>query len=89
MSYEQRAAESKTGIPSPLYGVSLFSGAGIGDLGFRSAGVSFLAMCEKASDRAALAQLNFPEAKVHTEDVNNVEDDLCRPQCAPWSFFVR
>lgn len=62
----------------PLYGVSLFSGAGIGDLGFRAAGVSFLAMCEKESDRAALTALNFPDAKVWAHDLNEVGDLLCQ-----------
>jgi len=49
------------------WGVSLFSGAGIGDLGFRNAGVDFKVMCEKEADRAALARLNFQNVKFFLE----------------------
>jgi DNA (cytosine-5)-methyltransferase 1 len=62
---------------STLKGVSLFSGAGIGDLGFRAAGVEFLAMCELEKDRSALAELNFPEARHFAKDVREAADDLC------------
>jgi DNA (cytosine-5)-methyltransferase 1 len=78
MRRQRPSTKESPDLPPPLYGVSLFSGAGIGDLGFRAAGVSFLAMCEKESDRAELAQRNFPEAKVHAQDVNDVADLLCR-----------
>lgn len=43
--------------------VSLFSGAGIGDVGYRAAGFEFLSMCELEPERAALAKLNFPSAR--------------------------
>lgn len=52
-----------------LLATSLFSGAGIGDIGFRAAGSQFIAMCEIAPDRAALAALNFPEAAHLTGDI--------------------
>lgn len=58
-------------------GVSLFSGAGIGDLGFRAAGVDFLAMCEVEHDRAALAEFNFPEAKHFAKDIKEVGSEFC------------
>jgi DNA (cytosine-5)-methyltransferase 1 len=51
---------------------SLFSGAGIGDLGLKAAGFNFTAMCELEHDRAALCRLNFPEAVVFAEDVTEV-----------------
>ncbi len=60
-----------------LPAVSLFSGAGIGDLGFRAAGMTFLAMCELEEDRAALGQLNFPEAKHFRRSIEDVGDELC------------
>ena len=63
-------------IFKPMYGVSLFSGAGIGDLGFRAAGVQFLAACELEHDRTALAALNFPEARHFATDINDVSDDI-------------
>src|SRR4051812_10481967 len=49
--------------------VSLFSGAGIGDLGFKAAGFRFISMCEIEPERAALARLNFPEAAVFPGDI--------------------
>lgn len=78
MSPDRPDASSDSGLPRPLFGVSLFSGAGIGDLGFRAAGVTFLAMCEKEGDRAGLAQLNFPESEVYVGDLNEVADGYCR-----------
>jgi len=52
-----------------LLGVSLFTGAGIGDLGFRKAGVEFIATCELEHDRAALSARNFPNAKHFVADI--------------------
>ena len=57
--------------------VSLFSGAGIGDLGFRAAGLNFLAMCELEEDRSALAAINFPEAKHYPKGIEEVKEELC------------
>lgn len=54
--------------------ISLFSGAGIGDLGFRAAGFDFLSLCEVEPDRAALARLNYPQSHVFVEDVNHVRE---------------
>jgi DNA (cytosine-5)-methyltransferase 1 len=48
---------------------SLFSGAGIGDLGYRSAGLQAVAMCELERDRSALSRINFPESMHLTGDV--------------------
>lgn len=59
-------------------GVSLFSGAGIGDVGFRAAGVRLLGLCELDPDRAALARLNFPDARTFVGDVAERADALCR-----------
>lgn len=57
-----------------LHGASLFTGAAIGDLGFRAAGIDFVAMSELEEDRAALAQLNFPTSTFFVGDINhNVE----------------
>jgi DNA (cytosine-5)-methyltransferase 1 len=58
--------------------VSLFCGAGIGDVGFRAAGLEFIAHCELEPDRARLAQLNFPCAKIFAADVRDVKAPLCR-----------
>jgi len=60
-----------------LSGVSLFSGAGIGDLGFRASGVNFQAMCEFEPDRAALAEINYREARHFVDDINRAIAPLC------------
>jgi DNA (cytosine-5)-methyltransferase 1 len=52
-----------------LPAASLFSGAGIGDLGWRAAGLDVMAQCEIEADRAALAELNFHGADVLVADV--------------------
>jgi DNA (cytosine-5)-methyltransferase 1 len=49
--------------------VSLFSGGGVGDIGFRNAGLTPLVLNELESPRAQLAQLNFPNADVIVGDV--------------------
>lgn len=56
--------------------VSLFSCAGIGDLGFRAAGARFVAMNELEPDRAALARLNFPEAQHITGDILEAKSEI-------------
>lgn len=61
-----------------LKGVSLFSSAGIGDLGFRAAGVQFLAMCELEEERSALAKLNYPEAQHFVQGIEEAADGLCK-----------
>src|SRR3954451_4053691 len=64
------ARKSDTGTSrKALPAASLFSGAGIGDLGFRAAGLGVLAQCEIEADRAALAALNFPGSSVLVADV--------------------
>lgn len=52
-----------------LLAVSLFSGAGIGDLGLRAAKYRFIAMSELEDDRIALARTNFPEATHYQGDI--------------------
>ncbi len=69
--------ETQNPSPSLHFGASLFSGAGIGDLGFRAAGIAFLAMCEIERDRSALAKLNFPEADHFAQDVNRIGTEYC------------
>lgn len=51
--------------------ISLFSGGGIGDLGFRRAGLEPLVLAEIEPRRAALAKLNFPEADVLALDISS------------------
>lgn len=56
--------------------VSLFTGAGIGDIGFRAAGFSFVVLSELENDRAQLAKLNFPEAQIIIDDIWNLVDSI-------------
>src|SRR5687768_13945433 len=63
--------------------VSLFSGAGIGDVGLRAAGLEYLLLSEVDPPRADLAAANFPEAKVATGDIWEIKDvlvDLARAE---------
>lgn len=57
--------------------VSLFSGGGLGDLGFHGAGFSTIAACEMNADRAMLLRRNFPEARVFEGDIHGLKDALC------------
>lgn len=56
--------------------VSLFSGAGIGDIGYRAAGFDIISMCELEPDRAALARLNFPLTRIFAQDIEKVCDNV-------------
>lgn len=51
------------------YSVSLFSGAGFGDIGFESAGFEHKLLCEIDPNRTAFTKENFPKAKVLTIDI--------------------
>jgi DNA (cytosine-5)-methyltransferase 1 len=56
--------------------VSLFSGAGIGDLGLRASGFEYLLLTELDPPRADLAAGNFPEAKTLTGDIWELKDHI-------------
>jgi len=56
--------------------VSLFAGGGIGDLGFRRAGFHTIVLNELLDDRAQLARLNFPEARIVVGDIWDVLDEI-------------
>lgn len=57
--------------------MSLFSGAGIGDLGFRAAGINFIAMCELEEDRSELSKINYKEVEHFNANIEQVADKLC------------
>jgi DNA (cytosine-5)-methyltransferase 1 len=52
-----------------LNAVSLFTGAGIGDVGYRAAGFRFVVMSELEPDRAQLAKINFPDSDFYVDDI--------------------
>ncbi|MGL5641304.1 MAG: DNA cytosine methyltransferase [Paraclostridium sp.] len=55
--------------------VSLFTCAGIGDFGFKKAGISHIVMNELIEDRAQIAKVNFPEAVMINGDIReNIEN---------------
>ena len=70
---------------------SLFSGAGIGDVGIEwGLGIPVLAACELIPSRAELIRRNFPNTKVFQGDIWNLKDDYIRffkeknGSCSPW-----
>ena len=68
-------------IKNKLLAVSLFSGAGIGDVGFEAAGLSFIVMVEKEPDRASLAKNNFPEAEIFIDDIWKSANEITGEDC--------
>lgn len=61
---------------SPLTAVSLFSGAGLSDTGYRAAGFRFVAHAELDEHRAAVGEVNFPESDWIVGDVRETEDEI-------------
>ena len=56
--------------------ISLFSGSGIGDIGFKASGADFLLMNELLVDRAQLLSINFPNVSIVTGDVWECTDQI-------------
>lgn len=56
--------------------ISIFSGGGIGDIGFRKAGLTPIIMNELEVNRSQLIKLNFPNTKVLTGDIENHVDNI-------------
>lgn len=56
--------------------VSLFSGAGLSDIGYELAGFKFVVQTEVDEFRAALGQDNFPGSSWVAGDVREVHDDI-------------
>lgn len=59
-----------------LLALSLFSGAGIGDIGLRAGGCLVLGLSELEEDRVGLARTNFPEAKIFQGDIWSLTDKI-------------
>lgn len=55
----QNRSDMEDGLPA----ISLFSGAGLGDLGYLEAGFSFVVQAEKDIKRATLCQRNLPNSE--------------------------
>jgi len=56
--------------------LSLFSGAGIGDIGLRSSGFNFLGFSELEGDRLDLIKFNFPSAKFFIGDIWDTHKEI-------------
>lgn len=63
---------------SPTYAVSLFSGSGLSDFGYRLGGFEFLAQVEKDPVRAEIGQRNFPESRWFSKTVSDALSDVLR-----------
>lgn len=59
-----------------LQAVSLFSSAGLGELGLRSNGVGIIAASEIREDRASLYEENFPEARMFRGDIWKTQREI-------------
>jgi DNA (cytosine-5)-methyltransferase 1 len=58
--------------------ISLFSSAGIGDIGLREAGFEFVAFCELELDRIELIKTNFKQAEFFPGDIWEKKDEIIR-----------
>lgn len=63
-------------VDKEMLALSLFSGAGIGDIGFRAAGFEFTGLCELEGDRLGIAKHNFPEGHFFVGDIWNTRDEI-------------
>ena len=71
--------------------LSLFSSAGIGELGLRANGIEILASNELLEDRHALYQKNFPETQCFMGDIwvqKNAILDFVRDACGDDELFL-
>jgi len=76
---------------SDLTAVSLFSSAGIGELGLHACGMNILASNELLADRHSLYAANFPETKCFGGDIWDVEPhliDYVTQRCANNELFM-
>lgn len=69
---------SRRGHRAPFRAVSLFSGAGLSDLGFELAGFRMVVQSELDQKRADLAAENFPASEVVVGDIRETSDRVIR-----------
>ena len=68
--------------------LSLFSGAGIGDLGFRAAGIHCVGMVEIDKKRSQLAKLNYPDTFHHAADITLAAKSLIEKYAGQDLFLI-
>jgi len=74
-AFLQRRRPERTG---PYTAVSLFSGAGISDMGYELAGFRFIVQSEINSKRARLGNDNFPSSNWIVEDILQASDQIIK-----------
>lgn len=70
--------KERPSAPALLTAVSLFSGAGLSDLGYELVGFRFLVQVEADKRRAAIGEDNFPDSTWITGDVRDSKDRIVR-----------
>jgi DNA (cytosine-5)-methyltransferase 1 len=78
MNSLRRFLVTKKTSPSHLRAVSLFSGAGLSDYGYKTAGFSFVVQAEIDAYRASLGRDNFPESRWIVGDLQATWKDVVR-----------
>lgn len=70
-------------MPNSKNVLSLFSSAGIGELGMKASGLKILLSNELLKNRCALYKENYPETKSLCGDIWQLQDEICRE----WNGF--
>ena len=65
-------------VDAELTAVSLFSGAGLSDVGYAAAGFSLVVQVEQDSSRAAVGARNFPRSTWLACDVRRAHDEIAK-----------
>lgn len=63
-------------LPERLAAASIFSGSGLSDVGYRSAGYRFVAQAELHEHRSALGKANFPSSQWVVGDITQRADEF-------------
>ncbi len=77
--FRERKADANARLPA----ISLFSGAGLSDLGYELAGFKFLVHSELDANRAALCKENFPRSKVVVGDLSEEWEEVVAEYGSP------
>ena len=83
MSHHHLALKHGESMETNRYVLSLFSSAGIGELGIRASGFKILLSNELLKSRCLLYEENFPETKSLCGDIWELKTDICKS----WNDF--
>ncbi len=73
--------QDRPAAAAPWTAISLFSGAGLSDLGYEMAGFQFLVQVEMDQRRAAIGSDNFPSSTWLVRDVRVSHDEIAAAYC--------